>query len=161
MKHFIQINLTSGLPREKEIYYKYELIDERTKERFIDNLTIYTFNLDKIKERCYNEGKEKYKILATLICDKEELHKICKGDKVLEKLEYEVTRMNKDEKFMGFLTAEEDAIKVHNTLMFNAKEEGSKNKQIEIAKNLLSMNMNKETISKATGLSLKEIGDLK
>ena len=173
MDNFIQINLTSGLSKNKKVVSKYELIDIETKERFIKNLTIYEFNLDKIKEMCYNEGKEEYKILATLMCDKEELHDICKGDKVLEKLESEVVRMNEDDQIRENLLAIENAKRVHNTLMQNAKEEGleegtkigieqgSKQKEIEIAKNMLKENMDIDIISEITSLTKEEIESLK
>ena len=40
-------------------------------------------------------------------------------------------------------------------------EQGLKNKALEIAKNMLQMNMDIDIISKATGLSKKEINDIK
>jgi len=165
MDNFIQINLTSGLSKNKKVVSKYELIDIETKERFIKNLTIYEFNLDKIKEMCYNEGKKEYKILATLMCDKEELHDICKGDKVLEKLESEVVKMNEDDQIRENLLAIENAKRVHATLMDNAKEEGlaegSKQKEIEIAKKMLNKNMDISIISEITSLTEGEIEELK
>ena len=164
MDNFIQINLTSGLPKEHKSVSIYKLIDIETKKEFIKNLTIYEFNLDKIKESCYNEGEEKYKILAALMCNKQELNKLCKGDKVLEKLESEVVRMNNDEKFTWFLTEEEDAEKVHNTLMLNAREEGYESgveqNKLEIAKNMLAKKMDIEIISEITGLTKEEIKEL-
>lgn len=93
MHTFIQINLTSGLKEEYPERCMYKLIDKESGREYIDNLTIYEYNLDKLGKICYNEGKKGYKILAALICNKEELHKICKGDKILEKLE----RGNKNE----------------------------------------------------------------
>jgi len=169
MENFIQINLTSGLPQEKQVISKYELVDIKTREKFIKNLEIYEFNLDKIKDLCYNEGKKEYKILATLMCDKEELHEICKGDKVLERLESEVVRMNEDDQIRENLLAIENAKRVHNTLMENAKEEGlakgieqgSKEKQLEIANNMLNDKVSIDTIIKYTSLSKEEIEKLK
>ena len=38
--------------------------------------------------------------------------------------------------------------------------EGEKQKSIEIAKNLLSLNLDIDSISKATGLSIQEINDI-
>jgi len=130
---------------------------------------------------CYNEGKEEYKILATLMCDKEELHDICKGDKVLEKLESEVVRMNEDDQIRENLLAIENAKRVHATLMQNAKEEGleegraegleegtkigieqgSKQEKIEIAKNMLKENMDIDIISEITSLTKEEIEKLR
>lgn len=167
MNKFIQINLTSGLPKDRNVINEYKLIDTSTDNFFIDNLIIYEINLDKIKETCYNDSR--YKLFTALCCDRDELHKLCKGDKVLEKLESEVIRLNKDPKFIEFLSAEEDARKTHNTLMKNAKEEGlaegyaggSKETKIEIAKNMLNKNMDIETISEVTCLTKEEIETLK
>lgn len=164
MNNFIQINLTTGLPKEKELFYKYKLRDEKTNEEFIDNLAIYVFNLDKLKKVCYNEDN-KYKLISALDCDKNELQEVSKKDEFLKKLESEVVRMNNDEKFTCFLTEEEDAEKVHNTLMFNAKEEGikegSKQEKITIAKNMIKENIDIYMICKITGLTKKEIENLK
>ena len=163
MNNFIQINLTTGMPKEKQMVYKHKLMDENTKETYIDNLTIYEFNLDKLKKVCYNEDS-KYKLIGALDCDKEELEKVKEKDESLKKLESEVVRMNKDEKFTWFVTAEEDAEKVHNTLMFNAKEEGKKEgadkEKITIAKNMLQDNMPINIIIKYTGLTKEEIESL-
>jgi len=177
MDNFIQINLTSGLSKREPVISKYELIDIKTEKKFIKNLEIYEFNLDRIKEVCYNEGKEEYKILATLMCDKEELHDICKGDKVLEKLESEVVRMNEDDQIRENLLAIENAKRVHATLMQNAEEEGFskghssglaegtkigiEQEKIEIAKNMLNKNTDINFILEVTGLKKEEIAALK
>lgn len=165
MRNFIQINLTSGLGIDYELVNTYKLIDPKTGNYFIKNLTIYEFYLDKIKDTCYTKGEKEYKILAALCCDKEELHELCKGDKVLEKLEREVIKLNKDPEFIEFLSAEEDAKKVHNTLMNNAKEEGLaegiEQNKITIAKNMLKDNIPIDTIIKYTTLTKDEIESLK
>ncbi len=162
MSKYIQINLTSGLPKNHEIVNIYTLTDKETNRTFIENLIIYEFNLDKIKKMCYNKGeKEEYKILAALCCEKTELHKISKGNPILEKLESEVIRMNKDPEFIEFLSAEEDAKKVHNTLMDNAKKEGIEQNKIEIAKNMLKKGTDMEYISEVTGLTKEKIEKLK
>ncbi len=46
-------------------------------------------------------------------------------------------------------------------IYFKAKNEGEQQAKIETAKNLLSMNLSIENISKATGLSLDTINELK
>ena len=67
------------------------------------------------------------------------------------------------------MSEEEDKKKIQNSLLFEAREngindgisKGENKKSIEIAKNLLSMNMSLEDISKATGLTVEEINKLK
>ena len=76
--------------------------------------------------------------------------------------------MNKDVKFTTWITEEEDAEKVTNTLISNAKKDGEtiglkkgeRNKTIEIAKSLIKQNIDVNIISSATGLSIEEIKKL-
>lgn len=178
MKKIIQINLTSELSEDSELINKYRLIDENTKKEYIDNFVIYEYNLDKLKDVCYNkDGFEKYKILVSLICDDIQLHKICKGDKVLEKLERKVIDMNKNPEFIEFMSEEEELEKLQNTLMENAREEGHasglaeghfsgftegiEQNKLEVAKNMLNKNIDIEIISEVTNLSKEKIETLK
>ena len=165
MNNHIQINLTLGLEETYPLVCAYKLIDRKTRREYIDNLVIYEFNLKKIKEVCYNKGKKEYKMLAALCCNRDELERICKGNKTLEKFKNEVERMNDDRKFANMMSQEEEAKKLHNTLMHHAKEEGFnegiRQNQLVIAKNMLKMGLDTNMISKATGLSLKEIENLK
>ena len=98
-------------------------------------------------------------------------------DKIVDKYITNVTIVNDDPEFQKYMSEEEDKKKIQNSLLSEAKEEGisqgisqgytsgindgiskgvSKEK-VNIAKNLLSMNMPIEDISKATGLSIEEI----
>ena len=73
--------------------------------------------------------------------------------------------MNEDDQIRENLLAIENAKRVHATLMENAKEEGlaegSKQKEIEIAKNMLTENTDIDFISKVTSLTKEEIESLK
>ncbi|MCI9084461.1 MAG: hypothetical protein HFH46_02440 [Bacilli bacterium] len=73
--------------------------------------------------------------------------------------------MNSDRKFVGLMSEEEEAEKLQNTLISEAKEEGLaegfKQKEIEIAKNMLNKKMDIETISDITGLTKEKIETLK
>ena len=98
-------------------------------------------------------------------------------DKIVDKYITNVTIVNDDPEFQKYMSEEEDKKKIQNSLLSEAKEEGisqgytsgindgiSKGvsqEKINIAKNLLSMNMPIEDISKATGLSINEIKGLK
>ena len=55
----IQINFTWGLPDKYPIKSNYMLIDSKTNIPFVDNLMIYEFHMDKIKDAWYNGDKEK------------------------------------------------------------------------------------------------------
>ena len=90
-----------------------------------------------------------------------QLDKICKGDEYMELFEKEVKRLNKDQKFTEFMSAEEEAKKLTNTLIEEAKDLGVEETTLKIAKNLLNQDVPLDNISKATGLSIAEIEALK
>ena len=107
--------------------------------------------------------------MAALDLEGKELDRICKGDEYMELFEKEVKRLNKDQKFTEFMSAEEEAKKLTNTLIEEAKdlgvEEGktlgTEETTLKIAKNLLNQDVPLDNISKATGLSIAEIKALK
>ena len=110
--------------------------------------------------------KNQYMIMLDL--DKKELKNMPK-DKIVDKYITNVTIVNDDPEFQKYMSEEEDKKKIQNSLLSEAKEEGISqgisqgytsgiNDGIkQTAKNLLSMNMPIEDISKATGLSVEEI----
>lgn len=73
--------------------------------------------------------------------------------------------MNEDEQIRENILARENAERVHNTLIANAKEEGfeqdTKQEKIEIAKNMLLKGTDIEFISEVTNMSKEEIEELK
>ena len=79
MNEVIQINFTWGLPRKYLILGEYLLVDKKTEIKFVDNFSIFEYNMDKIRELWYSGDKE-YEFLAILDFNKEELKKIGKGD---------------------------------------------------------------------------------
>ena len=77
----------------------------------------------------------------------------------------EVKRVNEDPEFREFISAEEDNRKIENSIKKELREdgikEGQKERNVEIAKNMLKDNIPIITISKYTGLTKKEISLLK
>ena len=146
MSDFIQINFTKGLSEEYPLVGTYTLTDVKTKINFIDNLKIYEFNIDKIFDECYNKNNKEFNFVAMLNSDEKQLKKICKGDIMMEEIENEIRRLNKDEEFTEFLSREEDVRKLTNTLLHHAKDDGIKEVQIKAAENLLSKGMKIEEI---------------
>ena len=106
--------------------------------------------------------------MIMLDLDKKELENMPK-DKIVDKYITNVTIVNDDPEFQKYMSEEEDKKKIQNSLLLEAKEEGIEqgytsgiNDGIkQTAKNLLSMNITLEDISKATGLSIEEINKLK
>ena len=140
MKMFIQINLTKGLSKDYPSLEIYTLKGEESNKKYIDNLIILEFNIDKIKDEWYN-GISEYNFVAALDLEGEELDKICEGDKYMELFEKEVKRLNQNQKFTEFMSAKEEEEKLKKTLIEDAKNEGIEigiqENKIEIAKNML------------------------
>ena len=82
-------------------------------------------------------------------------------DKIVDKYITNVTIVNDDPEFQKYMSEEEDKKKIQNSLLSEAKEEGISQGIEQTAKNLLSMNMPLEDISKATGLSIENLNELK
>ena len=88
----------------------------------------------------------------------------------------EINKLNNDSEFVEYMSAEEDARKIYNSRMYDAREKGFKQgydegieqgiekgiekNKIEIAKNLLDNKVDINVISLSTGLSQEEIKNL-
>ena len=144
-------------------------------ELYVKNFIIYEINMDYYDKIWYSKNEEEIKknqYMIMLDLDKKELENMPK-DKIVDKYITNVTIVNNDPEFQKYMSEEEDKKKIQNSLLSEAKEEGISqgisqgytsgiNDGIkQTAKNLLSMNMPIEDISKATGLSIEEINKLK
>lgn len=172
----IQINLNYN-QKNKRIYNEYMMRDLYG-DVYVKNLKIIELNMEKYKEMWYHgseKEKEENKFLIMLDLNEEELKKI-KGDKVVSKYMKEINKLNNDSEFVEYMSAEEDARKIYNSRMYDAREKGFKQgydegieqgiekgiekNKIEIAKNLLNNNVDINVISLSTGLSQEEIKKL-
>ncbi len=170
----IQVNLTWGLGRNNDEMKIYKIMNEKG-ELYVKNFIIYEINMDYYDKIWYSKNEEEIKknqYMIMLDLDKKELKNMPK-DKIVDKYITNVTIVNDDPEFQKYMSEEEDKKKIQNSLLSEAKEEGISqgisqgytsgiNDGIkQTAKNLLSMNMTLEDISKATGLSIEEINKLK
>ena len=164
MNEVIQINFTWGLPQKYSILGEYLLVDKKTGIKFVDNFSIFEYNMDKIRELWYSGDKE-YEFLAILDFNKEELKKIGKGDKYMSEFKKKIESLNDNREYKEFLTAEEDMKKTNNTFKEIGRREGLEDgkvlEKIEIAKKMFKENIDEQIISKVTGLSLEKIQELK
>ena len=162
----IQVNLTWGLGRNNDEMKIYKIMNEKG-ELYVKNFIIYEINMDYYDKIWYSKNEEEIKknqYMIMLDLDKKELENMPK-DKIVDKYITNVTIVNDDPEFQKYMSEEEDKKKIQNSLLSEAKEEGisqgytsGMNDGIkQTAKNLLSMNMPIENISKATGLSVEEI----
>ena len=158
----IQINLTYKM-QDEELVRRY-FIQDRTGKKYAQNFQIIEWNMDKIMKFWYDKNEEKieeYKHLIMLDLSKEDLKKLAKKDREVEKYMKEVERVNEDPRFREYMTKEEDQKKIYNTQMSKAYNDGGKEKSIEIAKKMLQKNENILEISEYTGLTIEEIESLK
>ena len=113
----------------------------------------------------YNINKETKKLISLLKKKTvNEMEKEFKGDDTYMAAIRKVEDLSTDPDFVGYYDIEE-ARKQENwefkqTGIREGFEQGVKEKQIEIAKNLLSLDIDIEDISVATGLSIEEINNL-
>ena len=171
MPMVIQINLSDL--NNKEICYKYSLYDKTNNKTYIDNLEIYEYNITKIKEMCYNKPS-RYKLLSLLDCDLEELNAL-KGDDKVERIKEEIKYLNEDPEFVRYMSDEDEARLLKNTLKTDAYEDGLqkgieqqkelneqelKQQRISTAKTLKENNVSIDIIIKSTGLTEDEINSI-
>ena len=156
----IQLNITWGLGKEKEIVTKYMMQDIENKIVYCDKLKIIEINMDKIMHEWYNGDKKKalkYKYYLMLDLKREELKEVSKGDKIMEKYRENVEKLNSDPEFIEVVSKEKDAEMVYNTLIEDGIEQG----KLETAKRLLENNIDLNIISTSTGISLEKLTELK
>ena len=164
----VLVNLTWGLGSIESKKTKYMIMSEDGKQ-YVKNFIIYEINMDYFDKLWYSKNEEEIKknmYLIMLNLDKKELEAMPKDkrDKIVDKYITNVTIVNDNPEFQKYMSEEEDKKKIQNSLISEAKNEGisqgiSEEKN-NVAKNLLSMNMPIEDISKATGLSLEEIKNI-
>ena len=155
----LQINLSYRKSGDKLFEtYCFQTDDHK---KWIEDLEILSINMEKLKEKCYNEEeRKKYKYLLMLDYSLEELDKYSKGDKIMSKFKDEVESLNENPDFQDFMSEEEDKEMMQNTIMNKRINEGIRETKLETAKKMLKDKLSIDMISKYTGLSEKEIRSL-
>ena len=160
----VQINFTNDMPKKYPILGKYYVIDPVTNINFVDNIIFFEYNIEKSKKLCYT-GNNEYDFAAIMGFNKDELESYAWGDEFLKEIKNEAIRLNNDEEFIEYLSAEEDAKKVQKTLIEEAEEngrilgleEGATTERKNTAKKMLKEGLDVSLISKITGLAKEEI----
>ena len=172
----VQINLSYGLSKKQDRIREYQ-VQDKSGNKFIKNFKIIEINMDLYDEKWYylnrdkmsNEEKEKNLSLVMIGEERKNLEKLSKENRVVNKYMEELDKINKDPVFRWSISYEQDQKMIMNSEKRIAREEGheegikegQEQNKIEIAKKMLSDNINIDNISKYTGLSLKEIEELK
>lgn len=180
---YIHIDFTYGLKKDDDEVREYYVMDKKG-NKYIENIKIIEYNMDKITKyfESNNEKKiEEYKHLIMLDLDKSNLRKLSKGDDFIMKFDKELEELNERETYEPAMTWEEDFELRLNTEKREVREqvteevtkevtekvtkevtkEVTKQEKTNIAKNMLSKNMEINLISEITGLSVEEIEKLK
>ena len=139
------------------------MIRDEDNDPFVRNFIIYDINMVKCKNLWYTKDKEfdKYKYLMMLDLNEEKLEDLSKKDKVVSKYMETLEEVNKDPELREYMSAEEDNRKIENSIKKELREEGQKERNVEIAKNMLSKSMDIKLISEITGLMEDEIEKIK
>ena len=98
----------------------------------------------------------------------EELNKLSERDEIVKEFKKGVEEANKDELVVKWFSPEQEREMRENYIRSEAEEKGMKKGKkegileglLQTAKNMLDADMNIETISKLTGLSVKKIKDM-
>ena len=128
----------------------------------------YKIDLEYIENKYYNNDEltRREKIfLMFKESNREKLKEISKGDKIMDKIYKRLDKLSEDEA-LSLLYDEKEREEEKKQAEIEYAEEHGLNKGIsqgikQTAKNLLSMDMKVEDISKATCLSIEEINNLK
>ena len=158
----------------KELLEYYLQTDDQIK--YVDNVKILEFNMDKIKKTWYDETDERKKklfyYLTKFDINQEELEEK-EDDAFVKKLKSKIKKLNQDKNFVSFISYEDDLKFQKNTELNLARKEGieegiiegekagAKAKSLEIAKKMLNRGDSIEDIIDLTGLSKNEIENLK
>ncbi len=176
-KYYVHIDYTYDLPNSEDLDFVLVYALETKKHlKYIDNVYFVEFNMDKIKQMWYNvidERKRKlFYYLSKLDMKKKELE-VEEEDEFVKKLKEKLKKLNQNKEFVSFLSREEDIEFQMNSERSEGIDEGiniginqginiGKNEgKIEIAKNMLIAEEPIDKIMTFTGLSLKEIENLR
>ena len=154
--YFYQINL-SRRSLSGNLEDEYEMRNKEGRCSYVNNLKIIEYDIEKIFKSKYNEDiSDKMKYLAVMMCNSEELNMMSERNEKIKMFKEELDKINSDEYYSDWLTQEEEDEKWLNTWVSKAEKQNT----IRIAKNMLNMNVDRQIISKSTGLSLDEVEDL-
>ena len=157
----IQINIDNYDRFGKNLFvYQSVVMESKTYIERNNYLEIYDINLDYLRKVDYNNIKKdslEYYLYYMVVKDIKQIKFIYEGDELMEQVLGKVTSM------MGAIDELllYDRKKVESSSYYqDGMKEGKKGRSIEIAKNLLNLNVEIPIIMKSTGLSKKEIKKL-
>ncbi len=170
----VQINLNFSNSKYEKC--EYILYDKRNELILTDYIKIYNIGIDKYIKNYYNNGKKFTKgedLIIMLDLDKKELEELSEKSDIVDNFKEDVIKANEDEFVVEWISHEEEQKQYEEVLyekglsqgkqqgLSEGIEKGLMKKSNEIAKKMLELNMDLETISKVTGLTIDEIKNFK
>lgn len=165
----LQINFNMIRTFGNKLFEVFSMKSEDGTYRDEENFKRVHINMANPLKKYYTIGKELSKIEKVLvmfqITNKDEVWKLAKGDEDLEAMAKIIDDINKDKEIIGAYYKDEMDEWMKKIDINEAKDEGhiegSKEKALEIAQNLLHLGIDIQTICEATGLSDEEINSFK
>ena len=154
----IQINLNFKNGEYKKC--EYLLYDKKHEIVLTDYIKIYNISVDKYKKNYYNNDKKFTKgeeLIIMLDLNKKDLEELSEKSESVKEYKENVDKANNDEFIVNWISREEEQKQYEEVLY----EKGLMEKSIEITKKMLELNMDLETISKITGLTIEKIESLR
>ena len=170
----VQVNLNFYNSKyEKSVYTLYDKIN---KIELTDYIKICNIGIDKYIKNYYNNGKKFTKgeeALIMLDMEQQGLEELSEKSEIVKNFKKEVIKANNDKLVIDWISKEEEQ-KQYEEVMYEkghnqgleegltqGKDEGSKQTKIEVAKELLKLNMDLESICRVTKLTKEEIESLR
>ena len=163
-----QININFG--RKSKGIEDIAVVNLSDNKKLTTKIEIKNLNVDFYIKKHYNNYKltKEEELYAMLGLELEELKKLSERNDIVKEFKESVEEANKDELVVKWFTPEQEREMRENYIKSEAEEKGMKKgiKKgklegiLQTAKNMLEANMNIETVSKLTGLSVKKIKDM-
>ena len=158
---------------DEALQESYITLKSHIEKELTDLHKYYFIELPKVQKLSEIGSKRLKMWIAFLNQDKEMLLNMAKGDKIIKKAEEELEYLSGDAKLRRIAELKEKALRDEATMIIvgmreglekgieKGLEKGRKQTQYDIAKNMLSENVDIDTIIRFTGLSEEEITSLK
>ena len=170
-----QINVNTYDKNIDKPFEKYKIMEEEGKS-LTEMLQIININVSYFREKCYTNSEElnkTAKLFGLIGADSlEEITFLREDDYILKDILNQAIEYSKDQELVKVLDYEKMRDELEEIAVSNALEQGieqgiekginqgSTDKAVTIAKNMLNMNLDINIISKATGLTVKQIREL-
>ena len=159
---FLLINLNFSNSKYEKC--EYILYDKRNELILTDYIKIYNIGTDKYIKNYYNNGKKFSKgedLIIMLDLDKKELEELSEKSDIVDNFKEDVIKANEDEFVVEWISREEEQKQYEEVMYEKGITQGIEQNKQDNARKMLELNMDLDVISKITGLTIKQINDLK